>query len=333
VGIVVNDYEGKFTKNIALVTSDGGANWTQIPLKERPRSLFFLNENSGWMVTDDGVWFTEEAGRSWKKVSDQPKPPKGVNFRGGVISVVWFLDEKHGFAAGYAKSAFETKDGGHTWTPIAAAAEPSANPLYSVYTRIVFAPDGKRGLIIGGYAPPRAGSRDAAPLPTWMEPDAATKRRQVPTLTIVLETKDAGATWQASTAPLFGTVATARLTDKEGLTVFLFNEAFEWPAEVYRIDLSTGKSVRVYREKDRRVTDALLFPGPKVVLAAVEPPGKLNTAPIPGRVRIITGSNFSVWYEAEVDYKAQATRVRLAGPDPEHLWVATDTGMILHLTK
>src|SRR5258708_12261770 len=61
VGIVVNDYEGKFTKNIALVTSDGGENWAQIPLKERPRSLFFLNENSGSMVTDDSFSFPSEA--------------------------------------------------------------------------------------------------------------------------------------------------------------------------------------------------------------------------------------------------------------------------------
>ena len=30
----------------------------------------------GWMVTDDGLWFTEESGRSWKRIADQLKPNK-----------------------------------------------------------------------------------------------------------------------------------------------------------------------------------------------------------------------------------------------------------------
>jgi hypothetical protein len=166
-----------------------------------------------------------------------------------------------------------------------------------------------------------------------MEPETAAQRRQVPTLTMLLETRDGGDKWVANTAPLFGTISTLRLQDKEGLTVFQFNESFEWPAEVYRIDLLTGVSTRVFREKNRRVTDALLFPGSRIVMAAVEPPGKLNSAPIPGKVKIITSSDFKTWKESDVDYKAEAGRVKLAGPDPDHLWAATDTGMILRLVK
>ena len=37
------------------------------------------------------------------------------------------------------------------------------------------------------------------------------------------------------------------------------------------------------------------------------------------------------WKEMDVDYRAVATTLVLAGPDREHLWAATDTGMILHL--
>ena len=33
----------------------------------------------------------------------------------------------------------------------------------------------------------------------------------------------------------------------------------------------------------------------------------------------------------KVDYRAVAGSVMLAGPDEDHLWAATDTGMILHL--
>ncbi len=332
MGTIVKEGDNK-QKFTTLVTSDGGENWTQIPQKEHGRSLFFLNDSDGWMVTDDSIWFTNESGRSWKKLCEQPKAPKKSSFRGGLIESVWFLDQNRGFAAGYYKTAYETSDGGKTWKEIAEASKPNSNPLYSMYSRISFAPELKRGMIIGAYSPPQMQSRYRANLPSWMEPETAAKRRQVPTLTMVLETKDGGTKWEANTAPLFGTIAAVRLQANEGLTVFQFNESFEWPAEVYRIDLLNGKSARVYREKNRRVTDALLFPGSKAVLAAVEPPGTLNTAPIPGRVKIMTSSDFVTWTEAEVDYKAEAQHVRLAGPDADHLWAATDTGMILRLVK
>src|SRR5260370_1173880 len=45
-------------KYTALVTSDGGTHWSLTPLKEYPRSIFFLNDSLGWMVTMNGLWFT-----------------------------------------------------------------------------------------------------------------------------------------------------------------------------------------------------------------------------------------------------------------------------------
>ena len=150
-------------------------------------------------------------------------------------------------------------------------------------------------------------------------------------LTLLVETHDGGKTWKSSTAPLFGSVISLRMAGPDGLGVFAFNESFDWPSEVYRFELGTGKSERVYREKDRRVTDASLYPGPRAFLAAVEPPGKLNTSPIPGKVKLLTSTNFTDWTEMGVDYKANARSVVLAGPDADHQWAATDTGMILHL--
>src|SRR6185369_3503863 len=61
-------------KHVALITNDGGEHWTRTPLEDRPRSLFFIDESRGWMVTEDALWFTEESGRSWKKISPQIKP-------------------------------------------------------------------------------------------------------------------------------------------------------------------------------------------------------------------------------------------------------------------
>ena len=72
----------------------------------------------------------------------------------GLILRVWFLDAQHGYAVGLQKSVFETHDGGRTWKPLAEAAVPESNPAYSVYSHIAFA-DVRRGMIAGGYAPPR----------------------------------------------------------------------------------------------------------------------------------------------------------------------------------
>jgi hypothetical protein len=332
-GIAVGTiYElSKSPKHVALITSDGGEHWSVEPIKEHPRSIFFLNDSLGWMVTDKGIWFTEESGRSWKRISDQQKPDRKIRPAppGGLILRVWFLDAQHGFAVGLQKTVLETHDGGHSWTPLAVAGKPAANPSFTAYTRIAF-DNPKIGLIVGAATPPRRD--DYRSLPAWMDPENAVKRREIPRLTILLQTKDGGQTWDPSTAPMFGAVNALRLAGVDGLVVLGFNDSFEWPSEVHSIDLTTGKSDPVFREKNRRVLDGVLFAGPRAFLAAVEPPGRLNSSPIPGKVKILTSTNFKDWNEMDVDYKAVARSLVMAGPDAEHLWCATDTGMILHMT-
>jgi photosystem II stability/assembly factor-like uncharacterized protein len=284
----------------------------------------------GWMVTDKGLWFTEESGRTWKKVSEQIKPDKTLTPETtiGLLLRVWFLDEKHGFGVGLQKTIVETKDGGRTWSAVEAAAKPAGNPAYTAYTRIIFS-DSKRGAIVGGSQPPRRDEGMRGSLPAWMDPERASKRKQVPTLTLLAQTSDGGATWDATTAPLFGIATSLRYAGRDGLMVMGFNESFQWPSDVYRLsDKETG---RVFRDKTPRVIDAALFSGPHIYLAGVEPTGKMNMAAIPGQVRILESDDFKSWTEMKVDYKAQARNVVMAGPDAEHMWVATDTGMILHL--
>ena len=67
------------SKPTVLVTSDGGLQWTLVPVKESGFSLFFLDDSLGWMVTDKGIWQTEEAGRSWHKLVT-PKEMKVAMF-------------------------------------------------------------------------------------------------------------------------------------------------------------------------------------------------------------------------------------------------------------
>lgn len=330
VGWIGDTTSDKKVKPTELLTNDGGAHWTLEPLKDEPRSLFFLNDTSGWMVTETGIWFTNEAGLNWRKLCDQPKPDAKVGpiTPGGLILRLWFVDEQHGFAVGYQKTVLKTSDGGHTWAPVPEAAKPTGNPAFTAYSRIVF--DGNHGIIIGSSVPPR---RDLGRFPSWMEPDRATKTRPAPTVTLLLESLDQGGNWLSSNSSLIGLVTTIRLAGKLGINVFGFPESFDWPSEVYSMDLSTGKSMSIFREKNRRVFDVALFHGPFVVLASIEPPGRLNTVPIPGKVKMLSSVDLIEWKEMEVDYRAVATTLVLAGPDPDHLWAATDTGMILHLVK
>jgi hypothetical protein len=338
VGAII-DREGRKPQFTSLVTSDGGEHWAVTPLKEFPRSIFFLDESNGWMVTGESLWFTQEAGRSWTRISDQIKPNKKLADapHGGLILRVWFLDTQHGYAVGLQKSVFETHDGGRTWQPLAEAAAPTSNPAYSLYSHIAFA-DGRRGLIVGGYVPPRSAGKsreerdEEGDLPDWMHPESTLHRRQQPRLTLEVDTLDGGVTWKSGTAPLLGSLVSARLAGERGLLVFDYVDSFEWPAEVYLLDLKTGKSESVFKKKDRLVTDAAIFVGGSAFLAAVEPPGRLRSAPIPGKVRMLSSTNLKDWVEMPVDYRAVAGSLVLAGPDAEHLWAATDTGMILRLS-
>jgi photosystem II stability/assembly factor-like uncharacterized protein len=312
----ISDKKGK-AKPMSVVTRDGGSKWEQQPLPDDGISLFFLNDSLGWLVGDKALWRTEEGGRDWKKL----KGLKDVNR-------VYFLDEEHGWAVCDKKTVLETKDGGKNWTEVAAAKEPSANPDYTSYTWIDFL-DPKQGIIIGASTPPRPGSDK----PAWMEPEAAAKRREWPSLTITLETRDSGATWKPQTAPAFGQTTRFRATaDGRALVLIRFNNAFDWPSEVYLVK-QRGASSRVFREKDRVVTDLAWLSPSKAVMVAIEPPGKLPQLPVPGKLHILTSDDLTTWSEAKVDYRAFGTNALLSAVGEDLAWVATDTGQILHLVK
>src|SRR5690349_13363765 len=128
VGTILDEMSRKRPRYTALLTSDGGEHWTQQALTEHPRSIYFLNDSQGWMVTDESLWYTEESGRSWKRISPQIKPDKKISLvAGGLIMHVWFQTPQHGWAVGWQKSVFETKDGGINWSPILEAAQPTGN--------------------------------------------------------------------------------------------------------------------------------------------------------------------------------------------------------------
>src|SRR5207244_78927 len=129
-GIAVgNILEGKGRKAVSVVTQDAGATWQVVPIEENPVSVFFLNDSLGWMVTEKGLWRTDEGGKDWRKLPHLPAQPIRV----------FFVDENNGWAACMKKTVLATHDGGRKWEPVAAAAEPAGLPERSAYTWISFA--------------------------------------------------------------------------------------------------------------------------------------------------------------------------------------------------
>jgi len=59
--------------------------------------------------------------------------------------------------------------------------------------------------------------------------------------------------------------------------------------------------------------------------------GKLRDV-VPGKVRVLASTDYVQWKDVPVDYRAEGHRAILAAVDEDHMWIATDMGMILKLT-
>jgi hypothetical protein len=317
VGMIVSDKHSP--QPTSLVTSDGGAHWQQLPLKEPPVSLFFLNESVGWLVTSKGVWQTLEMGKTWTKL---PKPPREI-YR------VYFTDEQTGWAVGPKETVLETHDGGHKWAPLAAATNQPGDVHYSAYTWIAFATP-QLGVITGWNIPPRNAFYQR---PDWVDPQAALHRREASHLSYTLSTRDGGKTWHQSSTSLFGTVTRVRMTPSGGgLGLLEYGPGFRYPSEAYLLDWTAGKSRSLYHDARFAISDLWMTPDGTAYLAGNVPQGQLAGV-IPGRVQVLTSKDLAKWDPMEVDYRAEALQTFLAAPDKNNVWLATNTGMILKLKR
>jgi photosystem II stability/assembly factor-like uncharacterized protein len=270
------------------------------------------------MVTEKGsLWQTTEVGRNWRQVGRTPS----AAFR------IYFTNEKDGWAAAGKKNVFETHDGGHHWTPVAAAAEPPGEAKYSAYTGIAFSSP-SAGLITGWNIPPR---RSYQLLPDWMDPESA-PRYDYPHLSYALVTNDGGKTWKASSSSMIGEIERVRfMPNGAGLGLMHYPNGFIYPSEVYRIDLRAPKSETVYRDKSLNITDIWLASDGTAFLAGIAVNSGRSRIAAPGKVRVLRSRDWKSWSEIEVDYRAVAGRVHLAGSADGQYWLATDSGMILKL--
>ena len=308
--------DGGHERGAMVLTNDGGLHWTLSNVKEHPVALFFLDESSGWMATDRGIWLTQEGGRSWNKLESLK----------GVVDLN-FLDASHGYAIGFPKAVYETNDGGHKWVKLAAAAEAPGDPQHTTFDCIAFA--GAHGLI--------AGSIDTSePVPIRRNPATGALELTPGDNTVVLETNDSGKTWTSKGVRFDdGKLVKLAISDTGllAMTVVYPSRRAKFPSAVLGVSPEANEGQTLFAQRGRVVLDIALLPHARAFIAAVEPPGNSNEVPIPGKLKMLESEDLNVWTEMNVDYRTVARAASMAAPDAEHVWVATDTGMILNLTK
>ena len=98
--------EGSFYR-----TTDGGLNWAKVTTKlpeQVFRSIFFVDENNGWVATRDGrLARTSNGGRTWTNIYKIKLEYK--------MRDVFFQDKDRGWAVGDNGAILYTPDGGDTW--------------------------------------------------------------------------------------------------------------------------------------------------------------------------------------------------------------------------
>ncbi|HVF88616.1 MAG TPA: YCF48-related protein [Blastocatellia bacterium] len=92
-------------------TRDGGLNWAKVETKlpeQVFRSVFFVDENNGWVATRDGrLAKTSNGGRTWTNIYKIKLEYK--------MRDVFFWDKDRGWAVGDNGAILYTPDGGNTW--------------------------------------------------------------------------------------------------------------------------------------------------------------------------------------------------------------------------
>jgi len=283
-------------KSVAVVTSDGGLNWTQSALPDDAVSLFFLNPSLGWMVGENGLWVTRDAGRTYQIV-----------YRRKGLRSVWFLNDKHGFAVGSKGGFWETTDGGVRWSNAAQSRKLKLDKNIEL-TRISF--QGSQAIIGGAFLFP---AQPYAPPPPARN-------------AVLLFSHDTGATWRFSTTAMPARVLRASV-DRDSAYVLLSGTSGRGAgrtAILYRINERNSRVL--YRGDLRQPTDFVRSASGQMWLGTYEPAGSG-----PGKVVILRSPNDQTWTEVPTDYRAVARRISLAEAPGGAMWAVTDTGMILTL--
>jgi hypothetical protein len=309
------DWRRKTDKQVLVSTNNGGLDWRTHTIPEKCISLFARDKSSIWLVASSGLWYSADEGQSWKL----RQSVKG-------LLKTYFLTEQVGFAVGAFKTVLRTQNGGADWTPVGEAGMLDTNPAFTTFEWVDFVSP-RVGIILGTFRPPRKGNTSAAPF--WLDPRKRSRRVEWPATSITLETRDGGASWKSSKTSLFGRITRMRYApDGRGLALVEFHDRFEWPSEVFLVNSASGSSDRVFRRKDRAVTDLLMFRGGASILGAVEPPADPARAPA-GIMRLIGSPDGKNWTDIQIAGQIPAGKVWLAAAEADAIWAASDSGYVL----
>jgi hypothetical protein len=117
-----------------------------------------------------------------------------------------------------------------------------------------------------------------------------------------------------------------------GLGLIHYGQAFRYPSEAYAIAWPAGGNKTVYRDPKFDITDIWLASDGTAYLAGIAVRGQMRSV-IPSKVQVLTSKDLQNWTAIPVDYRAEAFSTILAGADDDHLWMATNNGMILKLVR
>jgi hypothetical protein len=221
---------------------------------------------------------------------------------------------------------YDTTDGGRKWAKLAAAADAPGDPQQIIYDCISFL--GPRGVIAGSIDP-------SVPVPSRRNPASGAPEIPSGDNTLMLGTSDGGKNWTAKPGRVDGKLAKLSIANS-GIVVAIVDYTDKRkpnPSEVFGTLSGSNERRTIFAQHDRAVLDIALLPNANAIIAAVEPPGNSKQIPIPGKLKMLESNDLEVWREMSVDYRAVAQQAVLAAPDAGHIWVATDTGMILNLSR
>ena len=315
--LLIEESDADSLKSQLLVTRDNGKTWKLEKTEKNPLGVFVLGETTAWVVTAGHLLFSADAGVKWDK---RPLPDSDS-------TQVWFSSPQTGWAFGGGKVFYRTDDAGRSWKTVPESEKLDLKSAETYLRSMAMMPSG-----VGMLAGDSTAAPQPASLPDWMTPDRAVRRKSVPGSTIVYETHDHGQTWAGHVSSAFGAIRRVRMAPGRAAAVFQYRDSFLWPAEAYDIDPRTGTSWSIFRRKELVVHDVALLDDGSVVVAAIQPAGRLRmSSPVPGKLRILWSPDHSAWFEMKVDYRAMGNEATLARCSDGSLWVATDEGAILQL--
>jgi photosystem II stability/assembly factor-like uncharacterized protein len=145
----INENEGwavgrsseNYGEGVILHTINGGKNWApqSNPIIESVDKVFFLDENNGWVVSNDWwgqIAHTTNGGQTWVSQTNPTKNP---------IVDVFFINPQKGWAVGMDSTILRTTNGGQTWQRV------DLTVSNNWYFRSVYFIDEMHGWAVGVY--------------------------------------------------------------------------------------------------------------------------------------------------------------------------------------